>query len=129
MHELGRQKAAVLAVLAAEASPESTEHRDSKADTDVGPKSEKDQSASPCPTARSTRQAWHPSETTPATITYGGESFDVAMTSGQWFFRRVPEAGWTESSAGFSAIIEERLQTTGSGVDDCGNSAADKNDL
>jgi len=126
--ELGRQKAAVLALLSAEASPESTEHRDSKVDTDAGPKAAENKSAGPIPTCRSTILPQAPSKNAPASITYGGKTFEVAVISGMWFFRVTAEAGWTNCSADFAGIVEELLQATGSCFDDCGNTAADKNE-
>ena len=69
-----------------------------------------------------------PVQNAPGKIDYGGKTYEVAVISGMWFFRAAAEAGWTACSDEFAGIIEERLQTTGSGVDDCGNSAAAEND-
>jgi hypothetical protein len=120
VQELARQKVSVLAMLAAEASPGSTEHL---ADMAVRPKSE--ETAHPCPTGRSTMQLQVPSDTAPATITYGGKTYEVAVMYGVWFFRVTVEAGWTSCSDESVAIVETMLQATGSCLAGFGNSAAD----
>lgn len=110
VQELARQKVTVLTVLAAEAQQESTECQEGKADTDVGPTSEKYQSGHPCPTGRSMKQSQYPPRTDPASITYGGKTYEVAAMHGVWFFRAAADAGWTACSTKFASIIEERLQ-------------------
>lgn len=125
--ELGRQKAAVLAVLVAEAQPGSTGCREVKADTDVGRKSEDCPSAQRCTTiSRSTILPQSPSKNAPGKIDHGGKTYEVAVISGTWFFRAAAEAGWTDCSDEFAGIVEERLQATSSCFDDRGNSAAGK---
>jgi len=90
--ELGRHKAEVLAALAAPATP-------------------------PPPAPRSTHQGvytvdpqFYPfTEGSPATVLLNGRKYSVAVYLRMWFFRLVPEAGWTCASTGTAAMIEEQL--------------------
>ncbi len=107
VQELKEHKAAVWALLSTNVAAAAVECQDVKTGSGLA----EGQAVARCTAARcSTNQSWHPSETTPATITHDGKSYDVAFTSGMWFFRRAPECGWTNCSDEFAAIIEEELQ-------------------
>ena len=110
MQELGRHKAAVLVVLSGKAVQPATEPQDGKATSVSSSKPKKSEPTRPCATVPSAKVSCPPSETAPATITYNGETFEVAVTHGMWFFRRSPEAGWTACSEGFATMIEEQLR-------------------
>jgi hypothetical protein len=111
VQELGRHKAAVLAILSPNAAPGTAEPQHEKAASVSGSKPKENEPARPCATvSRSTAVSSAPSETAPATITHNGKTYEVAVECGMWFFRRAPEAGWTACSEGFVAIIENQLQ-------------------
>ena len=111
VQELGRHKAAVLAILSPNAAPAAAEPQDGKAESNSMPKDS--ESAHPCTPVLLTKVSCVPSETAPATITHDGKTYEVAAECGMWFFRRSPEAGWTACSEGFVSIIEEQLQRHG----------------
>jgi hypothetical protein len=111
MQELGKHKAAVLAILSGRAAPPATEPQDGKAASMSSSKPKESDPARPCATVSHSRKEFPvPTETAPATITYHGKTYEVAVTYGMWFFRRLPEAGWTACSEGFVTIIENQLQ-------------------
>lgn len=110
VQELGRHKAAVLAILSPNAAPATAEPQDGKTGSDAATKPKASECVRPCATvSRSTKESPTPSESNPATITHDGNIYEVAVECGMWFFRRSPEAGWTACSEGFVTIIEERL--------------------
>jgi hypothetical protein len=110
VQELGRHKAAVLAILSPNAAPAAAP-QDGKAESSADSKHKDSEPVRPCATAnRLAQELRAPTETSPATITHEGKAYEVAVTYGTWFFRRSPEAGWTACSEGFVSIIEERLR-------------------